>query len=214
MDIKNWMKNVDGGKLISELTIPGTHDSATYKMDDSSGFGYVKTQTLSIEKQLGAGCRFLDIRLKVSRDHLSAFHGSFFLKLFFGEILNFLKTFLSQNPTETILMSIKNEDGIDSDAAHFEQVFITEYLDPNAQLWYTKNRIPQLREVRGKIVLLRRFKKLIGYMDLGIDFDLGDNNSGTYRFSNDTPAQTLFYEDKYNVGNLVENFRGRPSVSL
>ena len=57
---RNWMKNIDDNTYISQISIPGSHDSgALYSIADLAG----KCQDLSISKQLEIGTRFLDIRL-------------------------------------------------------------------------------------------------------------------------------------------------------
>src|SRR4051794_14918530 len=52
-----WMGALDQRRKISEITIPGTHDSATWTLS-----GNAQCQTSDIRQQLDAGIRFLDIR--------------------------------------------------------------------------------------------------------------------------------------------------------
>ena len=53
-------------------------------------------------------------------------------------------------------MSVKEEHDPAGNAETFQQVF-TGYIQSNIKSWYLGNTIPALSEVRGKIVLLRRF---------------------------------------------------------
>ena len=55
----DWMSLVDPTRHLSELTIPGTHDSGTYYTPDPG----TQTQTMDIPTQLEVGIRALDIRL-------------------------------------------------------------------------------------------------------------------------------------------------------
>lgn len=54
-----WMKRLSNQKNIDTISIPGTHDSASFYGGD-----IVQTQSMSITSQLNSGVRFLDIRLR------------------------------------------------------------------------------------------------------------------------------------------------------
>ena len=64
--------------------------------------------------------------------------------------------FLDANPTETIVMSVKQEADDDGATQSFEATF-DGYVAQNAARWYTGDSVPTLGDVRGDIVLLRRF---------------------------------------------------------
>lgn len=57
------MSQLDDNKRLSEMTIPGTHDSGTYTLGDGPVDSAAKCQTQSIAEQLNNGIRYLDIRL-------------------------------------------------------------------------------------------------------------------------------------------------------
>ncbi|EJL68001.1 phosphatidylinositol-specific phospholipase C [Chryseobacterium populi] len=157
---QNWMSHLNGSKKLSELTIPGTHDSGAY----NTGLAAAKCQTMSFTEQLNAGIRFLDVRLKrgydADKDHvLWVYHGIVDMDISFnGSVLGFCRQFLSENSSETIIMSVKNESSPkgDSDKDKFYNDFMIA-ISQFPELFYTENRIPTLDEVRGKIVLVRRF---------------------------------------------------------
>jgi hypothetical protein len=50
-------------KKLSEIAIPGSHDSGTYKLGWGSGINTAKTQNVSLGQQLKDGIRYLDIRV-------------------------------------------------------------------------------------------------------------------------------------------------------
>ncbi|WP_279487848.1 hypothetical protein [Aeromonas veronii] len=52
----SWMKRLSNQKNIDTISIPGTHDSASFYGGD-----IVQTQSMSITSQLNSGVRFLDI---------------------------------------------------------------------------------------------------------------------------------------------------------
>ncbi len=193
---QKWMESVSDGKLISELTIPGTHDSATYNPKDWSALAPVQAtqcQTLSIEDQLKNGVRFLDIRLK-NDNGLRLYHNVVDLKLTFeADILAVCKGFLEANPTETILMSIKNESepnksSTESIAAFFKLLTSTLFDQAYKNIIYNRNELPLLGGVRGKIVLFRRFaipeKTSADFCGLNITDNFPDDTSSG--FTNET----------------------------
>ncbi|WP_153395127.1 phosphatidylinositol-specific phospholipase C domain-containing protein [Chryseobacterium vaccae] len=199
---QNWMSHLPNHLKITDLTIPGTHDSGTYPAWDSSYL--TKCQSLNISEQLNAGIRFLDIRLKrgtrADKDHvLWVYHGIADMDISFsGTIMNECQKFLSENPGETILMSIKNESDPDSSKdknKFYDDLTGSVNIGHFPGLFYTENRIPALSEVKGKIVLLRRFG-LGDRADIGIDlYDQWPHDS-TKEFSNHGIA--LYVQDRYD----------------
>jgi hypothetical protein len=145
--ISNWMSLVDGSKKLSELSIPGTHDSAA-----RYGGPLFVTQSHSLREQLNSGVRFLDIRCRHIEDVFAIHHDLVFEHLFFGDVKNICRAFLAEHRQETIIISVKEEYTADSNTQSFEATF-DKYVREDPALWYLENRIPTLNEVRGKIVL-------------------------------------------------------------
>lgn len=158
-----WMKYVDDNKLLDELSIPGTHDSGTCSVDNDTEpqSSQVKCQQDYIPTQLLEGIRYFDIRLGKGNDP-GICHGDFYLfkkdgyYLHLSDVIRYFKTFLSENPREAliILASRGNDEATDDSVT----TAFAKVLDDNPKLFYTSSRIPTLHEVRGKIVLLRRFR--------------------------------------------------------
>lgn len=70
-----WMGNLAGTigqRPLSQIVIPGTHDSGTYDMDS-----YHHTQTMNVYDQLRAGARYLDLRAYYEKNtnEYQMFHG-------------------------------------------------------------------------------------------------------------------------------------------
>lgn len=157
------MKYVDDNKLLDELSIPGTHDSGTCSVDNDTEpqSSQVKCQQDYIPTQLLEGIRYFDIRLGKGNDP-GICHGDFYLfkkdgyYLHLSDVIGYFKTFLSENPREAliILASRGNDEATDDSVT----TAFAKVLDDNPKLFYTSSRIPTLHEVRGKIVLLRRFR--------------------------------------------------------
>lgn len=158
-----WMKYVDDNKLLDELSIPGTHDSGTCSVDNDTEpqSSQVKCQQDYIPTQLLEGIRYFDIRLGKG-DNPGIDHGSYYLLkkdgqfLHLSDVIGYFKTFLNENPTEALIMLVSrgNDEATDESVT----TAFAKVLDDNPKLFYTSSRIPTLHEVRGKIVLLRRFR--------------------------------------------------------
>jgi hypothetical protein len=109
--------------VLTDISIPGTHDTCTYTSTSSLS----KCQTYNIEEQFAFGVRFFDLRVKFKDDILAMYHGVDDLNIIFSDVLTVFKTLLEQNPGEVILYRFMREDstqlGIDS---HTDTAFITE----------------------------------------------------------------------------------------
>ena len=174
----DWMAKIDGDLKITQINIPGTHDSGTKYVEASN---YSQCQDKTIAEQLAAGIRFLDIRVEMDSDgNLRLVHGSTACKdsagnkLYLDTVLSDCYAFLDAHPTEAIIMSIKKDNGDATDAK--VQAAVHKYIDANAQYWSTQNGKSPLKDVRGKIVLARRYKNDNNYSDSkgGMHFVWGD----------------------------------------
>ena len=160
------MDRLDDEKYLYDLSIPGTHDSATY-----STILWAKTQDRNLEEQLRDGIRFFDIRVHSQNQptlDMKLQHGKIQLDyISFRDVLNIFKRFLEQHNREFICMSLKSDCGPEE---FLGQSFINaknEY-----PMLYDETHMPKVREVRGRVVLFRRFN---GY-EIGLNIaNIHDN---------------------------------------
>jgi len=152
-DGRNWMKEIPDDAPLSSLAIPGTHDTGALYEDFP---GTSTCQNLTLEKQLDAGVRFLDIRCRRVGDSFAIHHGMVFQRMSFDDVLEIVSKFLDENPSETVVMSINEEYAAKDPARSFEETF-EEYLKRDPARWYLDEELPTLGAVRGRIVLFRRF---------------------------------------------------------
>ena len=114
------------------------------------------------------GVRFLDIRLsKKSDTELEVIHGVADTGRTLDGDMDAVFDFLKNNPSEFIVMSVKQDDDEADDGSNLiAPVFRYSYIDVyNAKykaitgndLFYVEDRVPKVSEVRGKIVIIRRF---------------------------------------------------------
>lgn len=155
----NWMSTIDGSVPITEINIPGTHDSMTRYIPASI---ISRTQTMSVSEQLYSGVRYLDIRANIIGGELVGVHSFLSCKESYGLFSNALsvksvveecKKFLSENNGETVLFLFKHEN-TEAEQEVFSR-FYDECIEPDTDAWFLENRVPDLGEARGKIVLLR-----------------------------------------------------------
>lgn len=117
----------------------------------------------------------------------------------FDDILCDTAEFLKENPTETVIVSIKMDFGVN--VKDFYKSFRSRYIDSQKDLWHTENKIPKLGAVRGKIVLMRRC--MLGTNDLssvdnGLDFSYWEDQKGT---GQSPAAAVLVRKRKKRKGN-------------
>lgn len=107
------------------------------------------------------GIRYFDIRLGKGDDP-GIDHGDYYLLkkdayfMHLSDVIGYFKTFLNENPTEALIMLVSrgNDEATDESVT----TAFAKVLDDNPKLFYTSSHVPTLGEVRGKIVLLRRFR--------------------------------------------------------
>ena len=157
----HWMKEIPDNIKISELTIPGTHDSCTYQI---KGIGKLisyaaRTQSWNLEEQMKAGLRYFDIRLRSYNNTLHCFHGPIDLIQTFDSILKTASDFINKNKTETLIMQIVSEYDDKGCSKSMEQMY-EEYTKNYKQIIIVFNNatIPTMGELRGKLFFIKIMK--------------------------------------------------------
>ena len=158
---ENWMKEIPDNIKISELTIPGTHDSCTYQI---KGLGILvsfaaKTQSWNLEEQMKAGLRYFDIRLRSYNNTLHCFHGPIDLGQTFDSILKTASSFIYANKSEGLIMQIVSEYD-DKDCTKSMEQMYQEYIKgyKNMIIEYNNEKIPTMGEIRGKLFFIKIMK--------------------------------------------------------
>ncbi|KAJ9652115.1 hypothetical protein H2198_008643 [Neophaeococcomyces mojaviensis] len=160
-DADRWMDKINDNVPLGALSIPGTHNSPTCHSAPPS----VRCQAVSPREQLDNGVRFFDIRVQVPEpfdggsDKLVLVHSVFPIALtgnkHFRDLYNECRSFLDEHPSETLVMSLKREGPGKGTDEQLSRILKDHYTNPDQ--WWTRPRVPRLGEVRGKIVLVRRF---------------------------------------------------------
>eukprot|EP00116_Pleurobrachia_bachei_P001778 sb/3462040/ len=130
MDLKKWMgdlSTVIGEKKLSEIIIPGSHDSGSYCIDAESkrtdalpnipcmnpiidyvGALWSKTQDISIVDQLNLGIRYIDLRVYLDGDDDTFYlvHGFEAMPLFTE--LNNIAAFIKEQQSEIVILDMNH----------------------------------------------------------------------------------------------------------
>ncbi|XP_030596289.1 uncharacterized protein LOC115787658 [Archocentrus centrarchus] len=158
-----WMANIPDDRLLSEVTMPGTHNTmALY------GGVYAECQSWNLASQLRAGVRFLDIRVRHVNGNLTIHHGVSYQRAHFGHVLEGVTDFLREYPTETLLMRLKEEFSETDDIYGAVVDYIHRYAHWDL-LWHSR-LVPTMGEARGKLIVLQNFRG----PDLGMRYDSMD----------------------------------------
>ena len=216
----DWMETVPDETKLSNMSIPGTHDSCTQYVDMRYIF---QCQDASVATQLIYGYRYLDMRLVLEQKHdqqtlvlkhsiarCKTSNSPFAGTLTLDDVLRDVSAFLDAHPTETVILCMKAENSKD-DVAEIQKV-LYQTIDKDPERWYLKNEIPTLGEVRGKIVLATRFddKFPVGFERCGLYFGWADQGDRTV-LSDPTAdsvingRETLCVQDRYNYDTDDKN---------
>jgi hypothetical protein len=170
----DWMANVSDDRRLSDLSIPGTHDTMAWQVDPDADYvddpvigdavrDFTLCQSFPLADQLEYGCRSLDIRCRHVReggaDRFVMHHGPIHLGTTFGYVLDRVGEFLRDHPTEFVLLWVQEEFDADPDVEQsFEETF-RDYVDAYPGLFWDlgSESLPTLGEARGTVVLVRNF---------------------------------------------------------
>ncbi|MGW4481727.1 phosphatidylinositol-specific phospholipase C [Rhodococcus triatomae] len=156
----DWMGGLPDDIGLSELSLPGTHDTMAARASV-----FAETQDVDLPIQLRAGVRALDIRTRHFRDVFPIHHGIEYLDTNFTDVVVQLTDFLRDHPTEAVVMRLKEEYTAAENTRSYEDT-LDWYIHDNPEtgarlrehLWHADgNRFPTLGEARGKIVVIQGF---------------------------------------------------------
>ncbi|KAJ4387181.1 hypothetical protein N0V93_007770 [Gnomoniopsis smithogilvyi] len=184
----DWMSRIPDNVNLNSLSIPGTHDTLTYDLVDNTVF---QCQNHNLKTQLHAGLRYLDIRGRLvynaslgadQEPVIGIYHGHVSTGYDFQDVLETVFAFLAENPSEGIIMRVKEEGaplpvGSPSEVwesgtynTTFEEAFnyyrlINPDTFPGCEKhlltpWPRKEErlVPTMGEMRGRVLVLYEFE--------------------------------------------------------
>ncbi|MDR1852124.1 MAG: hypothetical protein LBR21_05665 [Propionibacteriaceae bacterium] len=143
----DWMAAINADTPINWLAMPGTHDTMTAPCEQV----YYHTQNLTLPEQLDAGVRYLDLRIT---KNLVAAHREWISDISFASILETIRDFLAQHPSEVIVARIQNANERKDDYPEYGQAILSEIKKNLDLFWVPGKGWPTLTQARGKIVAL------------------------------------------------------------
>ena len=158
----DWMAGLDDNAYLSQLSIPGTHDSGTGEgwtgwLGESFGPSMGQTQDLDIGEQLECGVRAFDLRPCVVDGELVINHGILQTKAKFPETLRQLCQFVTEHPTEFVVVVMRHEsDGDDNSSEWNGMMSNCLNSDDIRPLLADYKREVTVGELRGKVLVLSR----------------------------------------------------------
>jgi hypothetical protein len=188
---------------ISELSIPGTHNSAAINTTRPTLWA---CQCHSITEQLNRGIRLLDIRLKpktISQNDVEfkTCHGR--LGFFganefqsFDEVLEECIQFLKENPGETVIMIVKIDDWRRIRPARHPQILRQLQDVLNRLPLLTVPHLPALGECRGRLYLINRINDDPA---LGVPLNIPDNTPGASLAPTISRHYPVYVQDQYKA---------------
>lgn len=185
-----WMSKVNDNVRLIDLSIPGTHDSgATHSIFDVAG----KCQDTTIRQQLNMGTRFFDLRLVLNNDEFKIIHGPVDQNLKFKKVLKELTSYVKENPSEFLLISIKEESGSVNSSRSFEEVLLEDLNEYEEVISYSNELPKTVKDARGKIHIISRHNLSFGYPSY-------------YGWSDDSTfvLDDLYVQDNYCIDDVEE----------
>lgn len=194
----DWMASLAETTSLASITLPGTHDSAAIHEPIP---GIAQTQTLTFAQQLAAGVRYFDVRCRNYEDTFTLYHGAIDEDQTFEATVAVMDAFLAAHPSEALIVSIKEEVAGYRTTLPFDQV-MASYVAARPDRWATGEALPMLGEVRGKIVLVRRFATTLAPLGIPAAPEVWTDNA-TFSI---TGVANLRVEDNYVVTDDAEKW--------
>ena len=212
----DWMAQLDDNTYFSQVSIPGTHDSATGEgwtglLGMMAGASMGQTQDLTIAQQLTCGVRAFDLRPCVNDNQLAINHGVLQTKAMFPETLRQLCDFVTAHPTEFVVVVMRHESDGDDNNSQWGELMTACLTDEAVRpLLVSYKRDITVGELRGKVLLLSRDK----YADTPFGgFITGWAHKASYVNASikgpSGTAGTLYVQDYYEVmDNMTAKLNG------
>lgn len=154
----DWMSKIPDESNITTLAIPGTHDTCSYEflIKDPKLINFLfkffgKTQIWTLQEQLDAGIRYLDIRL--SCDGL-IYHGPLITTSTLESIFYTINKFFSLHPTEGIIMRIQYQNSPECEDDDCLEKNIYPVFEKYNNIILANKTLPSMKQIRSKVYLI------------------------------------------------------------
>lgn len=148
--LPRWMADLPDSARLSELSIPGTHDSGAYDLVNKSLNTWARTQSMDITTQLMSGIRSLDLRLMKRWGRCYLAHGRARTHVTCKSALEQVRAFLRDYGSETVLVSLQNNTVDPLEPAEIEAL-LAPFGD---RVWVPGSTDMTLKHTRGQMILV------------------------------------------------------------
>ena len=160
-----WIGLYPDNAILSELTLFGTHDAGTFRLDCGPKSSVAQCQDLNFKEQLEWGVRVFDCRLS---ENMNFFHSDVYCYADWKEFASTCISFLQANPREFVVAMIKAENA-EGPGAVYNSNF-QKCIDElgRSHFLFDKNLLNEpISTLRGKIVIVTRGynKGELGYIE-------------------------------------------------
>lgn len=188
----DWMSHVPDSTRFTQLSLPGTHDTMSYK---DHILEIARCQSIDLLGQLRSGIRALDIRCKTVNSGCQIYHGDVYLGFWMSSgVLSVINSFLQDNPSEFIFMRVKRESSNPGTVDEFNAMWL-RYRNAYRNLfplnnWYSNSRNNSIRNTNPTLGQLRG---TVAWIYTGEWWD----------------SQSYSLQDEYNLANKPELYHAK-----
>lgn len=216
VDGNNWISALPDDVLVSQLSIPGTHDAAT---GDGTSFSLGKTQSLTLQEQWDMGIRMFDLRPGYKKvrsgwfkyvNKLHIYHGIVETKTSFEDAINTLCSNLEANPDEfaIIVMRFENDHLIYNKRDTWNSLMSSFLTSSSFPVSRRVDFRPDLTvgDMRGKILILSRdaYASAPSTGAFVSGWSHGETGSTSGSITGKSSSATLYIQDYYSVDNEAQ----------
>ncbi len=200
-DNSAWMQRVSDDTFVSQLSLPGTHDSGTGHGTSMDSFG--RTQDVNLTDQWNSGIRVFDLRPSVDDNQLRIYHGILSTDLYLSDAFATLCGLLDSHPTEFAIVIIRHEDDHDGGNSAWNDLMknmVTSEPVKSHAVNYTP--MAKMGDVRGKLLILSRdayYSRPTGGFITGWGFSADFNNQKGGKIKGVGTEGPVYIQDYYDV---------------
>ena len=152
--MENWMKYISDDALITDIAIPGSHDSGCIDMNYLA-----QTQDLTFAEQLKRGVRYFDIRVNKTADGLRIYHGPV-NGVSYLSVLEDIADFVKTHPDEFLILDMSHfKNGSEPEVFALleeyvgtEHFLINDYENPRSEENVSSSSTATKRNLPAKII--------------------------------------------------------------
>lgn len=177
--LEHWMDRYSyllGRLTLTEMTLPGTHNSGTYRPAFEMGKPWIKCQSLSLAHQLKCGIRVLDLRIgQKSPGAYIICHDTWATSYSLAEALKEVTEFINQSSKDIVVLDFHRFVKIGGESFNFDLLkqqissALLEYCVPQVYAGLTLEEIWSLGSSRQRIVVAWNTDKPDDYMWPGVN---------------------------------------------